>query len=304
MEHIGQYLKSYLDKYPQGLFRENEPMKDHTSFKIGGRAPVMFFPGTEEETAFLVTEARRFGIKPLVIGNGSNLLVTDEDLTFPVIKTGEGMKEIKLIEDGVIEAQCGALLSSVAVLALREGLAGFEFAHGIPGTLGGAVMMNAGAYGGEMKDVVLSVRALCADGVIREFSGEENEFSYRHSRYSDSEDIVLSARIKLTSGDREKIKARMEELGAKRRASQPLTLPSAGSTFKRPAGGYAAALIQEAGLKGYTIGGAQVSEKHSGFVVNIGGASFDDVISLMAHIKETVLKKSGIELTPEVKIIR
>ena len=214
------------------------------------------------------------------------------------------MKEVSLIGDDTIEAQCGALLSSIAVLALKESLEGFEFAHGIPGTLGGAVMMNAGAYGGEMKDVVLSVRALCADGVVREFCGEENDFSYRHSRYAESGDIVLSAKIRLKKGNADEIKGRMEELGAKRRASQPLTLPSAGSTFKRPVGGYAAALIQDAGLKGYTVGGAQVSEKHSGFVVNIGGATFSDVVNLMDYIKKTVYEKSGIELTPEVRIIK
>lgn len=304
MNRIAEYIKSYTEKYPSGQFCENEPMRDHTSFKIGGNAPVMFFPENEEEIVFLLSEAKKLGIEPLVIGNGSNLLVTDENLTFPVIKTGERMKAITLTGEDTIEAQSGALLSTIAVAALKESLEGFEFAHGIPGTLGGAVMMNAGAYGGEMKDVVYSVKALGEDGVVREYFGEENNFSYRHSRYADSGEIVLSAKIRLKKGNYDEIKGKMEELGTKRRTSQPLTLPSAGSTFKRPVGGYAAALIQDAGLKGYTIGGAQVSEKHSGFVVNIGGATFNDVIELMDYIKKTVYEKFGIELSPEVRIIK
>ena len=235
------------------------------------------------------------------MGNGSNLLVGDKGIRGAVIKIGNGMSECDT--DGTqITAQSGIKLSRLANTALKNGLCGLEFASGIPGTLGGAVSMNAGAYGGEMKDVVTSVTYLDKDLSLRET--DDAGFSYRRSRFSDTDCIVLGAKISLHEDDPDAIRERMRSLAERRRSSQPLDMPSAGSTFKRPAGGYAAALIDEAGLKGYTVGGAQVSEKHAGFVVNRGGACFDDVLRLIEHIRNEVYRVSGIELEPEVKIIR
>ncbi len=304
MQNISALASELLKTNPELNIRENEPMREHTSFKIGGPVSAMAFPKSKAELELLCKTAKAAGIKPLIIGNGSNLLVSDEPLDIFVIKTFDGLSEVKLIGENTVYAESGLLLSKLAVFALNNGLSGLEFAHGIPGTVGGAVSMNAGAYGGEMKDVITEVTALSPDMEFYRSYGDENDFSYRHSRFSDTEDIIVSAEFKLTPGDPEKIKARMDELSAKRRASQPLTLPSAGSTFKRPANGYAAAMIEEAGLKGFTVGGAQVSEKHSGFVVNCGNASFNDVISVMNHVQETVYKKFGTTLSPEVKIIR
>ncbi len=214
------------------------------------------------------------------------------------------MTGIRRLDDVTLEADAGVLLSRLAVYAQQAGLAGLEFAHGIPGTLGGAVMMNAGAYGGEMKDVLSSVSFLDSDAELFRLPAGELGLGYRRSIFSDTGSIILDAEIRLTPGDRGEIGARMRELAQKRRASQPLDLPSAGSTFKRPAGGYAAALIDQAGLKGFAIGGAQVSEKHAGFVVNRGGATFEDVLRLMAHIEKTVFEKSGVRLEPEVRILK
>ena len=203
-----------------------------------------------------------------------------------------------------LQAGCGIPLARLAQTALACGLGGMEFAHGIPGSLGGAVSMNAGAYGGEMKDIVVTTQYLDESLEVREVHGAAHDFGYRHSRFSDTGAVILASTLRLTPGDPAAFRARMAELSEKRRASQPLELPSAGSTFKRPVGGYAAALIEQAGLKGYTVGGAQVSEKHAGFVVNRGGATFDDVLRLIDHIRAEVLRTSGIELETEVKIIR
>jgi UDP-N-acetylmuramate dehydrogenase len=203
-----------------------------------------------------------------------------------------------------ITAESGVLLSKLAVFALEHAFSGLEFAHGIPGTLGGAVTMNAGAYGGEMKDIVHKTTAVTQGAHVYDVTGDSHGFSYRHSRYSDTEDIILSSVLQLKKGNPEEIKSRMDELSKKRRESQPLNMPSAGSTFKRPQGGYAAALIEQAGLKGYTVGEAMVSKKHAGFVVNLGSATFRDVMAVIDHVREMVLNQFGIELEPEVKIIR
>lgn len=296
-------LREFLSRYPNAIIKTNEPMADHTSFKIGGPVSAMVFPKTEEETACIIRLARDSGIRTLVIGNGTNLLVSDKPMDMLVIKTNDGLSNITL-NDNVITAGSGILLSKLAVFALNNGLTGLEFAHGIPGTLGGAVVMNGGAYGGEMKDVILSTTALCGDLEIREFVGEENDLSYRHSRYSGTDDMVLSAKIKLTPGDPKDIREKMDDLQARRKSSQPLNMPSAGSFFKRPVGGFAGTMIDQSGLKGFAIGGAQVSEKHAGFVINRGGASFDDVLRLMEHVQNTVYERFGIMLEPEVKIIK
>lgn len=263
----------------------------------------MAFPKTREQLVVLMGFLQDAGVKPLLIGNGTNLLVADKGLDTVVIDTSAELSHIDLTDEGEIAADAGVSLTKLALFAWKNGLTGLEFAHGIPGTLGGGVVMNAGAYGGELKDVVTEVTALYPDGV-KVLTPAELDFSYRHSVFSAGEGIVLGAKVKLESGDPDAIKAKMDDLMVRRKASQPLELPSAGSTFKRPAGGYAAALIDAAGLKGYAVGGAQVSEKHAGFVVNRGGATFDDVLRLMDHIRSEVLRTSGVELEPEVKIIR
>ena len=277
-------------------------MKNHTSFKIGGPARVMFFPENPEDLTQLCDLLHKHGIQPLIMGNGTNLLANDRPLDIAVVKT-TGLRSIERIVEDEISAGAGALLSKLAVFAYECGLTGLEFAHGIPGTLGGAVIMNAGAYGGEIKDVVRKTTIYNAKTGKCSITGAEHGFSYRHSRLSDTGETVLSSMIRLEKAEREEIKAKMDELSIRRRESQPLDLPSAGSTFKRPREGYAAALIEQAGLKGYTVGGAQVSEKHSGFIVNRGGASFSDVMAVIEHVRGTVLDRFGIELEPEVRII-
>lgn len=291
------------DYLPDLKWAADEPMAKHTSFRIGGPAKRMAFPKTREQLVVLMGFLQDAGVKPLLIGNGTNLLVADKGLDTVVIDTSAELSHIELTDEGEIAADAGVSLAKLALFAWKNGLTGLEFAHGIPGTLGGGVVMNAGAYGGELKDVVTEVTALYLDGV-KVLTPAELDFSYRHSVFSAGEGIVLGAKVKLESGDPDAIKAKMDDLMARRKASQPLELPSAGSTFKRPVGGYAAALIDAAGLKGYAVGGAQVSEKHAGFVVNRGGATFDDVLRLMDHIRSEVLRTSGVELEPEVKIIR
>lgn len=283
---------------------ENEPMSAHCSFRIGGPARLMCCPGTAEEAAALLRLLHESGAPFELMGNGTNLLVPDEGLDKVVVRLGEAMSEAISLGDGHIRAGAGITLAKLAVFAANEGLSGLEFAHGIPGSLGGAVFMNAGAYGGEMKDVLESVEYADTDGVVRSVPASELGFSYRHSAFEGTKRLVTAATVRLAPKEPEEIKARMRQLMEKRRASQPLDVPSAGSTFKRPVGGYAAALIDEAGLKGFAIGGAQVSEKHAGFVVNRGGASFEDVMRLMEHIKKTVYDRSGIMLEPEVRILK
>ena len=286
--------------FPNLTVREREPMSAHSSFRIGGPADIFVEPAFEMELAALQRFLREKGIVPAVIGRGTNLLVHDEGVRGVVIHLGDAFAGIRA-EDDVLYAEAGVSLAKLAVTAKELGLAGLEFAHGIPGSLGGAVMMNAGAYGGEMKDVVASVRYMNAFGSTAET--EEPGFAYRKSMFTGGHDLILGAAIRLQPDDPAAIQARMQELREKRSASQPLELPSAGSTFKRPRTGYAAALIEQAGLKGLTIGGAQVSEKHAGFVVNVGGATFADVSALMQRITETVYEKFSVRLEPEVQIL-
>lgn len=292
------------DYLPDLKWAADEPMAKHTSFRIGGPAKRMAFPKTREQLVVLMGFLQDAGVKPLLIGNGTNLLVADNGLDTVVIDTSAELSHIELTDEGEIAADAGVSLAKLALFAWKNGLTGLEFAHGIPGSLGGAVSMNAGAYGGEMKDVVVSTRYLDHDLNLCEVVGAAHDFGYRHSVFSDTDCVVLGSTLALTPGDPAEIRARMLDLSERRRSRQPLDLPSAGSTFKRPAGGYAAALIDAAGLKGYAVGGAQVSEKHAGFVVNRGGATFDDVLRLMDHIRSEVLRTSGVELEPEVKIIR
>lgn len=283
---------------------ENEPMSAHCSFRIGGPARLMACPASGAEAAVLLRLLREADAPVELMGKGTNLLVADEGLDAVVVRLGEAISGAELLPGDRVRAGAGISLAKLAVFAAEAGLSGLEFAHGIPGSLGGAVFMNAGAYGGEMKDVLESAEIALPDGTVREVPAEELELSYRHSALEGSGALVTAATVKLTPAEPEAIRARMRELMEKRRASQPLDMPSAGSTFKRPVGGYAAALIDQAGLKGFAIGGAQVSEKHAGFVINRGGATFDDVLRLMEHIQKTVLEKSGVRLEPEVRILK
>lgn len=286
---------------PDMEIRENEPMARHCSFRIGGPCAAMISPRSVEEIETLCRLLRQAGEEPLLIGKGTNLLVTDAPLNRIVLRMGENFATLEDTSPRTIRAQSGITLAQLATAAASRSLAGLEFAHGIPGTLGGAVSMNAGAYGGEMKDVITAITYLDENLTVRETA--DGEFSYRHSRFTDTRDVILAAEVRLLEDPEENIRSRMRLLMDKRKASQPLDFPSAGSTFKRPAGGFAAAMIDEAGLKGFSIGGAQVSPKHAGFVVNAGGATFEDVRRLMAHIQECVYKANGIQLEPEVKII-
>lgn len=297
-------LSRITNEIPELEIKYLEPMREYCSFRIGGPARAIALPRRQAELLKLYAIVRELAVSPLVIGKGTNLLVSDEGTGRLVIRLSDGFDDIKLLPDGCIEAQSGITLARLAAFARDNGLSGLEFAHGIPGTLGGAVFMNAGAYGGEMKDVLVSATFIDSDsGQVRTLDLEGLELGYRCSRFSKREDVIVSAVLKLHAGEPEKIAATMKELSEKRRASQPLNVPSAGSTFKRPEIGYAAAMIDECGLKGYSVGAAQVSPKHAGFVVNNGGASYADVRALMAHVQETVLREKGVRLEPEVRII-
>ncbi|GAA0705304.1 UDP-N-acetylmuramate dehydrogenase [Paraclostridium ghonii] len=280
----------------------DEPMKNHTSFKVGGPTDFLVKPRNEEQIKELVSLLKKENIPYLIIGNGSNLLVKDGGIRGVVIKIADSFNEFK-IEGNTVYAQSGALLSFMGKAILNESLTGFEFAAGIPGTLGGAIAMNAGAYGGEMKDIVKTVKIMDFEGNIFDLSNEEMEFSYRKSIISKKDYIVLSAVIELKEGNFEEIRESMRELTKSRVTKQPLTLPSAGSTFKRPEGYFAAKLIEDSGLKGLTLRGAQVSDKHSGFVVNLGDATAKDILDLIYVVKSTVNSKFGVMLEEEVKIL-
>lgn len=280
----------------------DERMDRHTTFRIGGPADFFVIPETIEQLAQTVRICREQKVPFYILGNGSNLLVGDKGYRGVIIQVYKNLNAVHT--DGqVISAQAGAMLSVIAKQALAHGLAGFEFASGIPGTLGGAVVMNAGAYGGEMKDIIRKVTVLTPEGKIQTIPGDQMEFGYRTSIVEKKSLIVLLAVIELENGNSEEIRSRMEELKRKRTSRQPLELPSAGSTFKRPQGYFAGKLIMDAGLQGFTVGGAQVSEKHCGFVVNRGGASAADVRELMRQVTEKVQERFGVTLEPEVKML-
>ena len=280
---------------------ENEPMSRHTTFRVGGPADVLFLPESEEQVAEAIRIAKEVRIPFVVIGNGSNLVVRDGGIRGLVIALGEGMAAIARTGD-VLTAWAGASLARVAAYAQASGLAGLEFASGIPGTLGGGCAMNAGAYGGQLSDVLVDARVLL-DGVVRTLTVEEMQMGYRTSLPLRRGGIVISARFALTPDDPEAIAARMRELNARRRDKQPLNYPSAGSTFKRPEGYFAGALIEQAGLKGKRVGGAQVSEKHAGFIVNTGGATAADILTLIGTVQDEVADRFGVRLETEVRIL-
>ncbi len=280
----------------------NEPMSNHTSFRIGGEAEVMAFPKNSEELSAVFNAAADLGVTPRILGAGTNVLAPDTTLDGIVVCLKDCLDGMQLLDGDRIQVMAGVTMTRTAVFAANHGLSGLEFAHGIPGTVGGGVYMNAGAYGGEICQVFESAVVMEPDGTTKTLSLEDMEFSYRHSVLEETPSIVVSTVFHLEKKSPECIKAKMKELMAKRSASQPLDLPSAGSAFKRPVGGYAAALIDEAGLKGYQVGGAAISKKHAGFAVNLGGATAEDVKNLLKNVSDAVFEKSGIRLEPEVRI--
>lgn len=279
-----------------------EPMSKHTTFEIGGPADVYVMPKTPEDVAAVVKVCRDADVPMIAVGNGSDLLVSDDGLRCVVMQLLDNMAGVR-VEGTRIVAQAGATNAQVARVALDAGLAGYEFASGIPGTVGGAAIMNAGAYGGEFKDVCVELACVTPEGEAVRVSREEADLSYRHSMMADAGYVVTEVVFDFVSDDAAAIEARMEDLRARREEKQPLEMPSAGSTFKRPEGYFAGKLIQDAGLRGYRVGGAQVSEKHTGFVVNAGGATAEDVRRLISDVQERVFEKFGVRLEPEVKML-
>lgn len=280
----------------------DEPMKNHTSFRIGGPVDLLVMPKNLEELKDVLKVCSEDGIRPEIIGNGSNLLVLDGGIRGMVIKISNSFNSIE-VDGEYINAHAGCLLSTIAKRAMDNSLTGIEFAGGIPGTLGGAVFMNAGAYEGEMADVVYTVDCLDYDGNSRKLTNSDMKFGYRYSLVQDGGLIITLVCLKLKKGDFAEIKQRMDELSIKRKEKQPLFLPSAGSTFKRPDGFFAGKLIEEAGMKGYRVGEAQVSEIHAGFIVNLGNSTAKDVLALINKVQEAVKSKFGVQLVPEIKII-
>lgn len=293
-------IKEICHRY-KAEYLENQPLAQYTSFKIGGACPILIKPNGSECLCVLIREFKKENAPYRVMGKGSNLLISDKGIDTPVIMISSGMNGI-LPEETNISCGAGTSLSVLCQTAAELGLSGLEFAFGIPGSVGGALYMNAGAYGGEMKDVVVSCLYIDENGDPRTLTAEEMELSYRRSFFTGKKNIIVQVGFKLNKGDTKEISSKMKELMQRRRDKQPLEYPSAGSTFKRPEGDFAGRLIDAAGLRGYTVGGAQVSEKHCGFVVNKGNASFDDVKQIINDIKDKVKENSGIELAPEVII--
>lgn len=291
-----------VDIVGEGNVHTDEPMSRHTTFRIGGSADYFVKPGNADEVAAVIAVCREYNIPYFILGNGSNLLVSDDGYRGMIINIMDNMDSVT-VDGRIITAQAGAMLVRVSVMARDNALTGLEFASGIPGTIGGAVYMNAGAYGGEMKNVVKTVRAIDEYGRIYELDSEKMDFSYRHSIVEERKLIVLEVTLELERGSREAIDDRMKELAEARRSKQPLEYPSAGSTFKRPEGYFAGKLIMDAGLRGYSVGGAQVAEKHCGFVINKGGATASDVVELIRDVQHDVDDKFGVTLEPEVKML-
>lgn len=294
------FYNKLVDIIDKNRIYTDEPMKRHTTFRVGGNADYFVSPETIEEVKQTVAMCMESDMPYYILGNGSNLLVGDKGYRGVVIQIYKEMNDI-LVDGDRIKVQAGALLSKIGSVALEVGLTGFEFAAGIPGTMGGAVVMNAGAYGGEMKDILEEVTVLTKEGDVLTLSRDQLDMGYRTSVIAKKDYIVLEATIALKKGDRDAIKARMDELRVLRTTKQPLEYPSAGSTFKRPEGYFAGKLIQDAGLRGFQVGGAQVSEKHCGFVINKDNATAADIAELMKQVSERVKEKFGVELEPEVK---
>ncbi|MDY4507454.1 MAG: UDP-N-acetylmuramate dehydrogenase [Candidatus Faecousia sp.] len=302
MTELTEFQKKIAALLPNLELRMNESMAKHTSFRIGGGAEVMAFPKTETELAELLKVSALLDCKCAILGAGTNVLAPDEGITGLVICLKDCLDGMEALSDTRIRVMAGVTMSRAAVFAANLGLSGLEFAHGIPGTIGGGIYMNAGAYGGEISQVCDRVEVMDRQGNSRWLRNAEMGFSYRHSVLETADDLVIAAEFTLTPAEPEAIKARMKELIGKRSASQPLNLPSAGSAFKRPKGGYAAALIDQAGLKGFRVGNAGISDKHAGFAVNLGGATANDVKELLQTVSDRVFEQTGIRLEPEIRI--
>lgn len=301
MDKISIY-NGLCELIPRDRLKIDEPMKYHTSFRIGGPADVMVLPQNVDEIKKVVNYCGQNGIPLFVMGNGTNLLVRDKGIRGVVIKIAQNFNGVE-VQDNIIRARAGTLLTIVSKVALENGLAGLEFASGIPGTLGGAIIMNAGAYDGEMSHVVRRVEVMDLKGEMISMEKEELDFSYRWCKLQTGDKIVLEAELELKAAKPEDIKKKMEEFSRRRKLKQPLNMPSAGSTFKRPPGNYAGFLIEKAGLKGYKVGDAMVSELHAGFIVNTGQATAKDVLGLIEIIQDRVKKEFGILLEPEIKVV-
>lgn len=297
MNRICEYVKN------EGIsYIENEPMALHTTFKIGGPARLAVFPKNENEISEVIKKCKEENVRYMVVGNGSNLLVADEGIDAVVILLGKEFGEVKLIDDTTIFAEAGAPLMKVCRFALENGLTGLEFAYGIPGSCGGGAFMNAGAYGGELGDVMFRCDHIDKDGNKGSLQGDDLKLAYRHSAYYENGCVITGAYFKMQKADKEEIKAKMADYMSRRRDKQPLEYPSAGSTFKRPEGNFAGALIEQCGLKGTSVGGAEISTKHAGFVINKGGATCKDVLDLCKKVADTVKAEKGIDLEMEVRV--
>lgn len=295
---LAAYCKKHHIPYEHGV-----PLGAHCTFRIGGAAALWIEPSSEAEIIQVCAQSSRLGLSVLVLGKGSNILFPDAGYPGVILHLGSAMHAIRRTEHNTIVCESGASLSRLCLFACEQGLAGLEFAYGIPGSVGGAIYMNAGAYGGEMKDVLRSSRHIHPDGTVGQFTGEAMALSYRHSAYTAGDNVITEGTFCLHPDDPAAIRARMEDYMERRRSKQPLDYPSAGSTFKRPQGAYASALIDECGLKGYCIGDAQVSEKHAGFIINKGAATAKDVKALIAHVQQEVQKQTGYFLHCEVQIV-
>lgn len=287
----------------QGIVKIDEPMRKHTNFKIGGNADVFVIAKNIEEIKCVIKFSKENNILLTILGNGSNVLVSDKGIRGIVLQVRTKEIKIEKQKNAFVEVEAGVMLGALAQVLLKQSISGFEFAAGIPGSIGGAIRMNAGAYGGEMKDIVKDVTVLNEKGEINVLTNEECEFSYRHSRFTDSKEIVIKVTLELPLGNEAEIKAKMDEYDQSRREKQPLNLPSAGSTFKRGSDFITAKLIDECGLKGYTSGDAQVSTLHAGFVVNLGNATAQDVLNVVNHVKQVVLEKTGKQIELEVELL-
>ena len=302
MMELTEFQSKIRTLLPETELRFQEPMHSHTSFRIGGPAEVMAFPKNTQELSALLKTSKLLDCKTAILGAGTNVLAPDEGIAGLVICLKDCMDGMERLDDTRIRVAAGVTMTRAAVFAANLGLGGMEFAHGIPGTVGGGIYMNAGAYGGEMKDICLQVQVMDPDGQLKTLSPEQMGFSYRHSCLEQTGQIVISADFQLTPKPVEEIRALMQELMERRKKSQPLDKPSAGSAFKRPVGGYAAALIEQAGLKGYRTGDAAISDKHAGFAVNLGNATAGQVKTLLETVANKVYENSGIRLEPEVRI--
>ncbi|HPF43976.1 MAG TPA: UDP-N-acetylmuramate dehydrogenase [Syntrophomonadaceae bacterium] len=294
--------KELLKILPAEIMKFNEPMKNHTTFQIGGPVDVMIIPHDREQVTRAAFWCRMHKVPLFIFGLGSNLLVREKGIRGVAIKIGSGLDKVT-VEGNDIIAEAGISIGELALIAADHGLSGMEFAEGIPGSLGGAVVMNAGAYNGEMKDIVSEVTVINEQGELAALYHQDLQFGYRHTILQDSSLIVIAVRLQLTPGDRETIISRMAELRKQRQQKQPLEMPSAGSTFRRPDGFYVGPMLEQLGLKGYAIGGAQVSEKHAGFIVNAGNATADDVLNLITYIQEQVKERFKVDLHTEIRVV-